>query len=420
MTELPSKPRGYSPPKSGLERAVCRALFRFMLGSNRIQFEFGDTDPERFEQHDSEFVVAPPTLWVAIKLMLFPTLWVGESYVAGNWYLIKGNLSEFLNAVYGGAKPTFRSYFDFISHLRGFRYYVGQYLLNRYYTRKVKRHYEVDSKIYEMILDDEMLYTCAFFSSETDTLPTAQQRKLTAIMERMSLPNEAAHILDIGCGWGGLARAVTKQYDDKYVCGLSISNGQIAWAKQKDATSLTDQQRSRIEYRLEDYLNHHKTEFYDAISVIGMIEHVGLGGYDSFFQKLNSFLKLGATAVIHTIVSPLPATPTNSWIDRHIFTGGYTPSISELVEAAERNQFRVSGLYVYPPVHYRRTIEAWLSNFLKNGERICAYLKAENYSDDKIERFVRTWIFYLSGVRTMFVEDSAQSHQVVQFAIKKL
>jgi cyclopropane-fatty-acyl-phospholipid synthase len=151
-----------------------------------------------------------------------------------------------------------------------------------------------------------------------------------------------------------------------------------------------------------------------------MIEHVGLGGYDEFFLKLYELLKLKGTVVIHTIVSPRSAIPSNAWIDRHIFTGGYAPSISELIGAVEKQPFQISAAHIYPSRHYRKTIECWLLNFHANIVPIEVYLRQKGYNDEEVARFIRIWIFYLSSVRNMFAENDAGSHQIVQLCLQKL
>jgi cyclopropane-fatty-acyl-phospholipid synthase len=411
-----ARPNNYIGPQGRIERLVCAALFRRMLNVRRISLG----DPSAPNNADAEFIVAPPRFWTTIKLLAAPDLCVGDSYVAGDWYLIKGRLSDFLQALEQDARRSFKRYYDLVSRMKGARYYLRQYLLNKHYTRKVKQHYEVDSKIYEKILDEEMLYTCAFFENEGQTLEEAQQNKINVTIERMSIPDGPARLLDIGSGWGGMARALVKRYDQVTVCGLSISENQIAWAQQRDAATLSKQQLDRVHYCLEDYVDHRKFDYYDAISVVGMIEHVGLGGYDEFFDKIQSFLKSGGTALVHTIVSPFPAIPTNRWIDKHIFTGGYAPSLSELLRAAEKRKFRISSVYVHQPRHYRRTIECWLENLLRNMSETTDYLQGISYSEAEIEEFTRTWVFYLSAVRNMFADDDQMSHQVVQVSLTKL
>lgn len=387
-----------------------------MIASKRIDVAIGSDDEGAA---NVEFVLAPPRLGTGLRILIAPNLWVGESYAAGLWYLKKGSLSEFLDVIRREAPPIFRKYYEFTAALKGIRHYLSQHLLNVHYTRKVRRHYEVDSKIYEMILDRELVYTCAFFERASQTLESAQQNKLAIAIARLELPEGSPKVLDIGCGWGATARAIVRSHDGAKVCGLSISENQIEWARERDGRVLSSDQRQRIEYRIEDYLDHKASEPYDAVIVIGMIEHVGLGGYETFFCRLHGFLKRGGTAVIHTIVSPIPGKPTNRWIDKHIFTGGYAPSVSELVRAIERHPFEITGLYLHRPSNYRLTIECWLDNLTANETPIIRYLQSEGTSEGEVEQFIRIWRFYLSGVRNMFSDNDLRSHQVIQVCIRK-
>jgi cyclopropane-fatty-acyl-phospholipid synthase len=291
--------------------------------------------------------------------------------------------------------------------------------MHRHFTRKVRRHYEIDAELYEMILDEEMFYTCAFFEDEHLTLAEAQQNKIATAISRMDLPSYRPRVLDIGCGWGAAERALVRRHPSVEVCGLSISANQIHWALQKDVRSLNGQQAARIEYRLEDYERHDRPGYYDCICVLGMLEHVGLGGYPAFFAQIERLLKPGGTALIHTIVCPVAGSPTNRWIDKHIFTGGYAPSVSELVTAIESHPLRVSNIHLHGPANYRRTIEAWAANLAANIERMKTYLKGENLSDLEAEKILLTWQFYLSAVWNMFDECTPQAHQVAHVCIKK-
>ncbi len=200
VNEFELAPPTYVAPSSTVERLICKALFKAMLSNHRFAIDLGDKD----DRHSgpAEFIVAAPRAWITLKLMLAPNLWVGEAYVSGQWFLKKGRLSDFLQAIAQNANVSFRKYYEIMSLVKGVRFWLGQYLLNRHYTRRVKQHYDLDSKIYEMILDPKMLYTCAFFLHESDTLESAQQNKIEAAIERMSLPALRAQVLDIGCGWG--------------------------------------------------------------------------------------------------------------------------------------------------------------------------------------------------------------------------
>lgn len=391
-----------------------------MIRSPKILIAFDSRADAAASESDYEFVLAPPRLWTSAKLLLAPTLWVGESFTGGSWYLRKGDLSDFLALIRKDAPRSFGRYYEFTAALRGVRYYLRQRFFHRYYTRKVKGHYELDSRIYELILDEEMLYTCAFFNDGKESLEVAQQQKLAAAIARMELPNGVAKILDIGCGWGAMARALVIANPRAELCGISLSRSQIEWALKRDVKVLTADQSRRIEYRVEDYVDHDRKDYYDAVSIVGMIEHVGLGGYPAFFGCLSTCLKPGGKILIHTIISPTSGRPTNRWIDRHIFTGGYAPSIAELVAAIERHPLRVTGMYLYGPHHYRMTIEHWLLNLKSNIATMFAYFLELEESQNDAARFTRTWLFYLSAVRNMFSEDNARSHQVVQMMLTKL
>jgi cyclopropane-fatty-acyl-phospholipid synthase len=409
-------PSSYVGPQGPLEWALCRHLIHLMIASKRIAIARGVDDGCVSE---AEFILAPPRLWTLVRILIAPNLWVGESYAAGSWYLRKGSLTEFLDVIQREAPRAFQRYYEFTAALRGFRYYRGQYLLNVQYTRKVRQHYEVDATIYEMILDREMVYTCGFFETADQDLDVAQQNKLAVAIARLELPEGSAKVLDIGCGWGATARAIVRSHEHAEVCGLSISEGQIEWARERDCSVLSANQLRRIDYRAEDYVNHNVTQSYDAAIVIGMIEHVGLGGYETFFRRLYGFLKFGGTAVIHTIAAPTPGKPANPWIDKKIFTGGHAPSVSELVRAIERQPFQITGLYIYRSANYRRTIECWIHNFISNEPLLTRYMLRQGAAESEVEQFIRTWLFYLSGVRNMFSDGNRRSYQVVQVCIRK-
>jgi cyclopropane-fatty-acyl-phospholipid synthase len=201
---------------------------------------------------------------------------------------------------------------------------------------------------------------------------------------------------------------------------LSISNGQIEWAKLHDRAVLSEPQRARVEYVMQDYISHEEFGRYSAVCAIGMIEHVGLGGYGEFFERAARFLKPDGYALIHTIVAPARGMPTNRWIDRHIFTGGYAPSISELLLVIESKSLRVEAIFLHGPANYRRTIEKWIDNLTNNASRMRTYLTKEGASTNDAQRALRTWYFYLSGVRNMFCDWDVHAYQVAQLCLKKL
>ena len=312
-----------------------------------------------------------------------------------------------------------RIYYYFISRFFGVFIQFKQRIFIEYFTRQVKSHYEVDQSLYSLFLDEEMIYTCAFYQNEDETLEQAQINKIDTIINRISLPS-TAKVLDIGCGWGAFARRLVQKQNNVDVVGLSISKNQLNWARTFSQKQLCSQEYSRIDFRLEDYLFHcpQNPDTYNAVVVIGMIEHVGLGHYHRFLNCIYETLQSMGKALIHTIISPTSKKPSNRWIDKHIFPGGYTPSIPELLGAVEKTSFIVENVFLHEGINYWNTIRDWRANFdiswntLRN-ERM------SQFSTPKIqEQFFRTWYFYLSSVQNMF-DEGLMGFKIAQILLKK-
>lgn len=413
------RPPHYSVSRSRIGQWLVRTILPFLLGNNRVYVDYDDQLDASSTTSECEFLLAPPSLWPLIKILTFPAFQTGETYRNGKWYLKVGDLSLFLESLYRDKNRAFFRYFRFTYNLGFASFYVRQKLFTKHFTRQSKRHYNVDSDLYEMFLDDEMVYTCAFFESADTELEDAQRHKLDTVIDRMMLPGEPVRILDIGCGWGSLSRRITSSHQNVSYTGISIAKDQIDRAERIDQERLAPEQRSRIEYRLEDYADHQDPNGsgYDGISIIGMMEHVGLGHYGFFLAKICSLLKRDRRAVIHTIVSKRSNEPTNSWIDKHIFHGGYAPSLSEITKAVEACTCKVEAVYVYEPHHYRMTIQHWLNNFERNWATF-KEIKLSDWSEQRSDVLFRTWFFYLSAVRNMFAPE-AMNFQVAHVVIMK-
>ena len=413
------RPKNYSTSKSRIALYILRKLLPHVIKSNLVKIDYYDSLNLETQRDSEKFILAPPSLWAFIKIFIFPAFQSGETYKNGEWYLKQGSLTHFLEEVYRHKDRLFFRYFLFTYRAKYFSFMVRQRFFTRYFTRKVRHHYEFDSDLYSIFLDAEMVYTCAFFENEKDQLSIAQSRKLDTVIERMKLPNGKIKLLEIGCGWGSLARRVVKMNPEIQYTGLTIAKDQIKRAKLLDNQRLTSEQNNRINYLLEDYLDHiaDGNTGYDGIAVIGMMEHVGLGHYDKFLQKICSLLKFERRAVIHTIISDKSGEPTNTWIDKHIFHGGYAPSLAEITHAVEKCSCKIEIIFVHKPDHYRRTIECWLHNFEENWDSY----KSNNlatWSNEKSDELFRTWHFYLSSVRNMFV-PTAMNFQVAHIVIIK-
>lgn len=413
------RPIDYRGPRTVLERRVMKWLMPRLIGSHRVLVDYADNMELDALPDDCIAVLAPPSLGGALKILCSPTFQPGETFRRGEWYLKKGEVSEFIEELYVDQTRLFYKFFHFAANFRGLSFYLKQHVFTKFFTRKVHKHYDCDSDLYQAFLDEEMVYTCGFFEQQKDTLSQAQSRKLELVIERLQLPAENAQVLEIGCGWGALPRRLITTNESATYIGLTISKGQFDRAKILDTQRLRPEQKQRITYRLEDYLDHHPDNHdgYDGIAVIGMMEHVGLKHHDIFLEKICSLLKPGRRAVIHTIIAGKSDEPTNSWIDKYIFHGGYAPSMAEVVKATEKCTCKVETVFTHAPENYRRTIEEWCANLERNWPRY----RSENlgtWSNRKADELYRIWYFYLSAVRNMFVPGT-MDFQVAHFVIKK-
>lgn len=329
-TELPL-PQGYKPPRTTLSRAFVLNIFRSAFGP---QTELIDGRYIRITADGESVTIGAPDLLTSVLMALRPSVFVGEAFVRGKWYVSEGTLSQFFSVDYRAFSGAYADYFLREKKASLIRHIFQQFATTRRSTRRVKSHYNLDAKLYELFLDADLYYTCAFFESDHETLEQAQANKMDKIIERMGLGDDPVRVLDIGCGWGGADRQVIRRCPRAEVTGISISEEQIKYASER-RDFLADDFRQRIRYLLQDYASFAPDVPFDAVFVIGMMEHVGLGDYRFFFERIRDFLRPGGTAVVHTIVCERSGIPTNPWIDRHIFPGAYAPSIAEVVQAAE-------------------------------------------------------------------------------------
>ncbi len=411
-------PSNYRGPQTSFERDLCRRIFGLVVSDPRIAINFGHGivlgDTAR-----ADLVLAAPRFWATLKVILTPGLSIGETYAGGEWYLQKGYLADFLFVMRNQAPKFYDTYYRFVSQFKGIRHYFQQYIFPRYFTRKVREHYDFDSQAYEMILGPSMVYTCGFFSGEHFSLEQAQDEKIRTVISRLRLREDAIQILDLGCGWGALDRAIVQEYPLAKICASSISGNQISWARERTALALPESQASRIEFLVEDYAVHPRFGVYDTVVVLGMLEHVGLGDYTQFFKLIEKLLKPGGTALVHTVVAPLSGQPSNRWINRRIFVGGYIPSLAEIARSVESSALSLTEIYLHSPKHYRKTIETWTQNLIANRTPFVAHLVAKGAAAEEAEKAFRTWHFYLSAVRNLFEPNAPHSDQIVHICLNK-
>ena len=251
--------------------------------------------------------------------------------------------------------------------------------------RNVAHHYDLGNDFYRLFLEDNMLYSCAYFRDPGETLEEAQRNKLRLLASKLCL-REGMRVLDIGCGWGDLALYLAR-LENVHVTGVTLSKEQ-----QKLATERARQAglAHRVTFELRDYRDVDDT--FDRIVSVGMFEHVGVQHYDEFFSHLNALMPDDGIAVLHSIGHMSPPGMASPWLRKYIFPGAYSPALSEVFDSVERNSLWVMDLE-FLRVHYATTLAHWAGRFEKNRDRVIAMYD---------ERFARMWEFYLISAEMMF------------------
>jgi cyclopropane-fatty-acyl-phospholipid synthase len=259
----------------------------------------------------------------------------------------------------------------------------------------VHHHYDLGNDFYRLWLDERMIYTCAYYGSAGSSLAQAQVAKLDHVCHKLRLePGQT--VIEAGCGWGALAMHMAEYYGVS-VKAYNNSHEQVAYAKQQASLKGLDEQ---VEFVLDDYRA--IDQKCDVFVSVGMLEHVGLRNYKTLGDIINRCLKPDGLALIHSI-GRSHSRPSDPWITKHIFPGGYIPSLGDMATLFEPHKFSVLDIENLR-LHYARTCADWLENFEAVSEQI-----GEMYS----EEFVRTWRLYLAGSSAGFQSGTLQLYQVL-------
>jgi len=252
------------------------------------------------------------------------------------------------------------------------------------------KHYDIGNDVFEAMLDSSMSYSCAYWE-HADNLEQAQQHKLDMICRKLALkPGE--HLLEIGCGWGGLARYAAEHYGVN-VTGITVSREQQKLAQQRCA-------HLPVDIVLMDYRDLRGQ--YDKIVSVGMFEHVGPKNYPVYFQQAHDLLKKDGLFLLHTIGNYVTAPNTDAWIDNYIFPNGKIPSATEITQAIE-DKFILEDWHNFGQ-DYDRTLMSWWQNFNEAWPTLSA-----QYG----ERFYRMWRYYLMCCAGYFRSRQGQLWQLV-------
>ena len=330
------------------------------------------------------------------KLLLLPDLYFGEAYANGSAVIENGTLTEFLEIAMKniGRGPT-SNYATVIKKLMGIYSYITNFNFVGKSKSNVAHHYDISEKLYDLFLDENRQYSCAYFKNDNETIEQAQKNKMNHIIKKLHLkPN--LKVLDIGSGWGTLALEIAKQSKCE-VLGITLSENQLEYSRNK-AKELNLENQVRFE--LVDYRK--LNEKFDRVVSVGMLEHVGKKFYNKYFNSVSKFLNEDGVALIHTIGSVMTPRDPHPWISKYIFPGGYTPSLSELAKPIEKSNLIIADMEVLR-MHYAHTLRNWKSRFLGKKEEVLKMFD---------ERFFRMFEFYLSSCEMAFKHGDQVVYQL--------
>jgi len=335
------------------------------------------------------------------KLFRNPSLHFGEGYMNNEILIEEGSIEELIDLITS-------CYDDFIKHNSIYRMYEnfsGYFKIFQQLNEVVKskqnvaHHYDLKEDLYKLFLDKDMQYSCAYFHNENISLDQAQIDKKNHIINKLQI-SDKMKVLDIGCGWGGMAIEIAKQTGAK-VKGITLSENQFETAsKRAQEEGLSE----KITFKLQDYRDENET--YDRIVSVGMFEHVGIKYFKEYLKKTYDLLKDSGVFLLHTIGQRGVPTATSPWIRKYIFPGGYIPSLSDIIHETEKLNINITDIEILR-LHYAHTLTHWYKNVQKNKSQII------NMFD---ERFYRMWEFYLLASKYSFVN---MGNVVFQIQISK-
>lgn len=381
------------------EKLLDRFLSGFMV-RDRLEITYPDGTTRRYGPDQGGETAAMEIRDSATlrALCLNPELTLGEGYMNDRIALRNTSLEGLLRVAFRNRQAG-----QLAGWLRGIeavRYRLRHFTMMNAPSaarRNVAHHYDISDDLYRRFLDSDMQYSCAYWERDDVTLEQAQLAKKHMIARKLRI-EPGMHVLDIGCGWGGMALTLARDYGAR-VTGITLSENQLATAQARaEAEGLSD----RIHFELRDY-RHVKGPF-DRIVSVGMLEHVGVPNYGTYFNRVAELLDRDGVALVHTIARSAPPTTQSPWITKYIFPGGYVPSLSELATPMENAGLWQTDIEIWR-LHYAKTLWAWRERFETQLDWV-----RQHYD----ERFIRMWRFYLTACAVAFEE---QAQAVYQFQL---
>ena len=326
-------------------------------------------------------------------IALDPKLGVGEAYMDGRIVIERGGIMELIELVRRNAPWEAKGSFGRPAlHRRAMKRlaFIKDSFNNPFKSKdNVAHHYDIGNDLYKLMLDEQhMQYSCGYWPREGMTLGEAQEAKLAHIAAKLML-EPGNRVLDIGCGWGGMAIFLASRANVT-VTGITLSEEQLALARERaEAAGVAD----KVTFELVDYRDlAARGERYDRIVSVGMFEHVGVPQYETFFRDCKRMLSGDGVMLLHTIGRFGNPVAAEAFTRKYIFPGGYIPALSQMMEASQKVRLMATDVEVLR-LHYAKTLREWYARCMEHRERIVAMFD---------ERFFRMWTFYLAGAVSTF------------------
>lgn len=336
-------------------------------------------------------------------IMLDPRLGAAEAYMDGRLVLEEGEIIDLVQLVQSNNPWERRGKVGSPSlprRIRGRLEFVARSFNKPGSSkRNVAHHYDIGNNLYRLMLDAEhMQYSCAYWPREGMSLEEAQEAKLAHIAAKLAL-QPGQRVLDIGCGWGGMAIYLARKAGVE-VLGITLSKEQLELARKRAAAAGVG---DRVRFELIDYRElANGEERFERIVSVGMFEHVGTPQFETFFRSCASLLKDDGVMLLHTIGRMGKPSWTDAFTDKYIFPGGYIPALSETVAASEKSRLIASDVETLR-LHYAKTLREWYKRCVAHREEIVELFD---------ERFFRMWTFYLSGSTAAFETGGMCNYQI--------
>ena len=336
------------------------------------------------------------------RLVLNPRLELGEAYMAERLKPDGCTLYDVMEvlALNEMANATGHPVARVRNALGVIRRRIDQYNPAHRARRNVAHHYDLNGRLYSLFLDRDRQYSCAYFPHGDETLEEAQIAKKRHIAAKLCLDRPDLTVLDIGCGWGGMALTLARDHGAR-VTGITLSTEQLAEARARVAAEGLE---DRVSFELLDYRMLDRS--FDRIVSVGMFEHVGVGHYRAFFDAVARCLNPDGVALLHAIGRSDGPGFTNPWFAKYIFPGGYCPALSEVLLPVERSGLIATDIEVLR-LHYAETLRHWRWRFAANRDTIASLYD---------ERFCRMFEFYLCGAEIAFRDEG---HMVFQIQLTR-